>query len=194
MPRAPSTPRSITEQIAQAADREGPDFDTTVLALTLTMFRTATAFERAHAAELLPHGLNTSQLNILTVLDRSIEPLPMGALGEAVSVRPANLTGVVDSLAKRHYVERIPNPDDRRSLLIRISTEGRTFLRTFLPGHWRYLHRLMDDLSPRQQRQLQSLLERFLESIENNAPAPGAEQIASRSQHQPNRRKEQVSS
>jgi DNA-binding MarR family transcriptional regulator len=194
MPRASRTPPSITEQIAQAADREGPDFDTTVLALTLTMFRAATAFERAHAAELLPHGLNTSQLNILTVLDRSTQPLTMGALGEAVSVRPANLTGVVDALATRHYVERISNPDDRRSFLIRISTQGRAFLRKFLPGHWTYLHRLMDDLTPRQQRQLQSLLERFLESIENNAPSPGANQLLSRRHSQPNRGKERIPS
>jgi DNA-binding MarR family transcriptional regulator len=194
MPRTPRTPPSITEQIVQASDREGPDFDTTVLALTLTMFRTATAFERAHAAELLPHGLNTSQLNILTVLDRSPEPLTMGALGEAVSVRPANLTGVVDALVGRRYVERISNPDDRRSFLIRISAKGRAFLRKFLPGHWMYLHRLMDSLTPRQQRQLQSLLERFLESIENNAPASSAVQLPSRNHIQPNRRKERVPS
>ena len=53
MPRAPRMPPSITGQIAQAADREGPDFDTTVLALTLTMFRAATAFERAGALDRL---------------------------------------------------------------------------------------------------------------------------------------------
>jgi DNA-binding MarR family transcriptional regulator len=194
MPRAPRTPPSIAEQIAQAADREGPDFDPTVLALTLTMFRTATAFERAHAAELLPHGLNTSQLNILTVLDRSPEALTMGALGQAVAVRPANLTGVVDALAERDYVERISNPDDRRSFLIRISTKGRAFLRKFLPGHWTYLHRLMGDLTPGQQHQLQSLLESFLESIENNAPASGPDQLRSRSHRQANRRGEQVKS
>jgi DNA-binding MarR family transcriptional regulator len=192
MPRASRTPPSITEQIAQAADREGPDFDTTVLALTLTMFRTATAFERAHAAELTPHGLNTSQLNILTVLDRSPEPLTMGALGQAVAVRPANLTAVVDALAQRDYVERISNPDDRRSFLIRIGTQGRGFLRKFLPGHWTYLHRLMGDLTPTQQRELQSLLERFLDSIENNAPASGADQPPPRSHDQSNRRKERV--
>lgn len=42
MPRAPRTPPSITEQIARAADRDGPGFDTTVLALTLNMIRAAT--------------------------------------------------------------------------------------------------------------------------------------------------------
>jgi DNA-binding MarR family transcriptional regulator len=168
MPRRPRNPPSIAEQIALAADREGPDFDTAVLGLTLALFRTTTAFERAHVAELLPHGLNIGQLNILTVLDRAAEPLTMGALGQAVSVLPANLTGVVDGLVGRGYVERIPNPSDRRSFLIRIGKVGRSFLRKFLPGHWAHLQKLMSDLTPAQRRQLQSLLGKFLESIEQN--------------------------
>ncbi|HUO38685.1 MAG TPA: MarR family transcriptional regulator [Mycobacterium sp.] len=166
MPRSARTNSSVAGQIARAAELEGPEFDPTVLALTLTMFRTATAFERAHAAELVPHGLNTSQLNILTVLDRAPEPLTMGALGQAVAVRPANLTGVVDGLVERQLLERISNPDDRRSFLIRISTQGRAFLRKFLPGHWTYLQQLMDGLTQRQKQQLQSLLDRFFDSIE----------------------------
>jgi DNA-binding MarR family transcriptional regulator len=168
MPRRPRNPASIAEQIALAAEREGPDFDTAVLGLTLALFRTATAFERAHAAELLPHDLNISQLNILTVLDRAAEPMTMGALGQAVSVLPANLTGVVDGLVRRGYVERITNPNDRRSFLIRTGKPGRSFLRKFLPGHWSYLQSLMSGLTPAQTRQLQSLLGKFLDSIEQN--------------------------
>lgn len=171
MPRRPRNPPSIAEQIARAADREGPEFDTVVLGLTLALFRTATAFERAHVAELVPHDLNISQLNILTVLDRASEPLTMGALGQEVSVLPANLTGVVDGLARRGYVERITNPDDRRSFLIRIGRPGRNFLRKFLPGHWAYLQTLMSDLTPPQKRQLQTLLGKFLDSIEQNSEA-----------------------
>ncbi|MDT5314696.1 MAG: hypothetical protein QOE74_3716, partial [Mycobacterium sp.] len=113
-------------------------------------------------------SLNIGQLNILTVLDRATEPLTMGALGQAVSVLPANLTGVVDGLVGRGYVERIPNPSDRRSLLIRIGKGGRSFLRKFLPGHWAHLQHLMSDMTPAQRRQLQSLLGKFLESIEQN--------------------------
>jgi DNA-binding MarR family transcriptional regulator len=168
VPQRPRNPPSIAEQIALAADREGPDFDTAVLGLTLALFRTATAFERAHVTELLPHSLNIGQLNILTVLDRATEPLTMGALAQAVSVLPANLTGVVDGLVGRGYVERIPNPSDRRSLLIRIGKGGRSFLRKFLPGHWAHLQHLMSDMTPTQTRQLQSLLGKFLASIEQN--------------------------
>ena len=168
MPRRPRTSPSIADHIALAADREGPDFDTSVLGLTLTLFRTATAFERAHVAELLPHGLSISQLNILTVLDRAPQPMTMRALGQAVSVLPANLTGVVDGLVDRGYVERIPNPSDRRSFLIRIGKLGRSFLRKFLPGHWVHLQNLMSDLTPAQKRQLQSLLGKLLLSIEQN--------------------------
>lgn len=42
MPRAPRTPPSIAEQITRAAIATSPGFDTTVLVLTLNMFRAAT--------------------------------------------------------------------------------------------------------------------------------------------------------
>ena len=192
MPRRPRNPPSITEQIASAADAGGPDFDPTVLGVTLALFRTTTAYERAHVTELSPHGISISQLNILTVLDRAPEPLTMGALSQAVSVRPANLTGVVDGMAARGYVQRVVNPDDRRSYLIRIGTQGRTFLRKFLPGHWANLQLLMSDLTPTQRRQLQSLLERFLDSIEKHSATAndGADPVTTRKRGGPNRRRD----
>jgi DNA-binding MarR family transcriptional regulator len=145
---------------------------------------------------LLPHGLNISQLNIMTVLDRASEPLTMGALSQAVSVLPANLTGVVDGLVGRGYVERIPNPTDGRSSLIRIGKAGRRFLRKFLPGHWANLQHLMSDLTPAQKRQLQSLLGKFLDSIEQNSQETtnGANTAAVRGRARPSRRRGEVSS
>ena len=40
-------------------------------ALTLALYRAMTAFDRAEAAALAPHGLTVSQLNILTVLHQA---------------------------------------------------------------------------------------------------------------------------
>ncbi|WP_028921279.1 MarR family winged helix-turn-helix transcriptional regulator [Pseudonocardia acaciae] len=156
---------SIAEQIARAARREGPGFDPTVLGITLSLLRASAELERAHVAELSPYRLTTSQFNVLTVLDRADEPLTMGRLGQAISVLPANLTSVVDALARREYVERLANERDRRSSLVRITESGRAFLRDFLPGHWAHLQRLMSDLRPEERTQLHSLLERFVESL-----------------------------
>jgi DNA-binding MarR family transcriptional regulator len=157
---------SVVHQVRRALEREGPDFDPLLLTLTLSFLRAGSAFERAHLKELAPNGLTTSQFNVLTVLDRAPGPLTMGELGQAVSVRPANLTGVVDSLGAKGFVKREPNPSDRRSSNVCVTDEGRHFLGPLLKGHWRYLQRLFAGLSVDERLAMGRLLDRFLASIE----------------------------
>ncbi|MDQ3477326.1 MAG: MarR family transcriptional regulator [Actinomycetota bacterium] len=164
--RDADTSASVSWQVARASEEHGVDFEPRVLSLTLTLYRAVTAYERAGAAELAPHNLTTSHLNILTVLHRAEHPLTMGELGRAVSVRPANLTGVVDALVTRSFVERQINPGDRRSYLIANTTEGDAFLAGFLPAHWRYLEKLTSGLSNDERLQLAALLERLRESVD----------------------------
>lgn len=135
-------------------------------ALTLALYRAMTAFDRAEAAALAPHGLTVSQLNILTVLHQADRPLTMGELGQAVSVRPANLTGVVDGLTRRSLVERQINPYDRRSYLITPTPDGVQFLADFLPEHRRHLDRLLGGLSGTDRAALAGLLERLRSSVD----------------------------
>jgi DNA-binding MarR family transcriptional regulator len=157
---------TVPGQVAREGARQDQHFDPTVLSLTLTLYRALTAYDRAQAGELAPHGLTTSHLNILTVLHRVERPLTMGELGRAVSVRPANLTGVVDALTRRGLIERRVNPDDRRSYLVATTAAGEAFLADFLPGHWETLKRLTSGLDRDEQAQLSALLQRFRESVE----------------------------
>lgn len=157
---------SVSEQVARTASQFGPDFDTSVLTLAMTLYRTMAVFDRAHAAELAPHGLNLVQFNVMSVLHRASTPMAMGDLAQAVSVRPANLTSVIDGLVKRRLVARELNPDDRRSFLVRISPDGEAFLADFLPEHWQYLGTLIGGLSARQRTQLTKLLERLEQSVQ----------------------------
>jgi DNA-binding MarR family transcriptional regulator len=117
----------------------GPDFDPTPLTLTLLLYRMIAVLDRATAVEHRPLGLSTSQFNVLTVLHRAHGAMTMGSLGRAVSVRPPNLTSVVNSLRARGLVDRESNPDDRRSSFVRITDEADAMLRAFLPGHWDFL-------------------------------------------------------
>jgi len=146
-------------------------FDPGLLRLTLTLNRAMSAFDRAGTAEPAPHGLTVSQLNILTVLHRADRPLNMGELAQAISVRPANLTGVVDGLVARSYVERRVNPGDRRSYLVTNTEEGERFLAEFLPGHWRHLDALAWQLSGEERRTLADLLAKLRTSIETSRAA-----------------------
>jgi DNA-binding MarR family transcriptional regulator len=161
---------SLADQVARSTEEAGPDFDPLALALTLSLYRTMTAFDRAHAEELAPVGLSVTQFNVLTVLHRAHEPLTMGELGQAVSVRSANLTGVADGLTTRGLVERELNPHDRRSFLVRITQAGEDFLGGFLPSHWRVLEELMAGLDRSDRTQLLGLLEKLLSPVGDAEP------------------------
>lgn len=156
---------SVREQVARTASQFGPDFDPSVLSLAMTLYRTMAVFDRAHAAELAPHGLNLAQFNVLSVLRRADAVMTMGDLAQAVSVRPANLTNLVDGLVKRDLVARELNPDDRRSFLVGISDSGSRFLAGFLPEHWRFLETITGGLSARQRTQLTKLLDGLAQSV-----------------------------
>jgi DNA-binding MarR family transcriptional regulator len=75
-------------------------------------------------------------------------PLSPSALGDKLIVTRATVTGVVDSLERRGYVERTPNPEDRRSLLIRLAPSGEKVLaevRRIVHDHERDWMRGFDD-------------------------------------------------
>ena len=164
--------------VSRTALESDLDFDPAVLDLTLSLYRAVGAFDRAHVAELASHRLNLGQFNVLTALHGAEKPVTMGELSEMVSVRPANLTGVVDALVERSLVDRRLNPEDRRSFLVTTTPAGEQFLTTFLAAHWPYLAWLTSGLTTRQRQQLTRLLSQLHASIEANlrtGPSTGAD-------------------
>jgi DNA-binding MarR family transcriptional regulator len=161
---------SVTGQVARSAEEAGDEFDADALTIMLRLYCAIAAVERTHAAELAPYRLSLSQFQILSTLHRASGPLPMRELAAAVSVRAANLTGLVDVLARRSLVGRAINPSDRRSFLVSLTPEGEEFLQGFLPGHWRYLNVLTSQLSKAEKTQLSDLLERLERSIDAAPP------------------------
>jgi DNA-binding MarR family transcriptional regulator len=55
--------------------------------------------------------------------------LPLGKMGDRLQVHRASVTNVVDRLAEQGLVERVPQETDRRSVLARITDDGRRVAR-----------------------------------------------------------------
>jgi len=51
--------------------------------------------------------------------------ISVGELGERVSLDSSTLTGIIDRMERSGYVERRPNPDDRRSVLVFLTADAR---------------------------------------------------------------------
>ncbi|WP_052668534.1 MarR family transcriptional regulator [Nitriliruptor alkaliphilus] len=80
----------------------------------------ATVLFHAVVAEKL--GLSATQEKMLDLVSR-LGPLTPRQLAEASGLAPASVTGVLDALGARGFIRRVPNPDDRRSVLIELETD-----------------------------------------------------------------------
>lgn len=77
------------------------------------MFHTALAARR---------GLSATEEKALDLLER-FGPLTAGELSQRSGLAPASVTGLVDRLERKGFARRVPNPSDRRSVLVEIDQE-----------------------------------------------------------------------
>ena len=73
---------------------------------------------------LSPFGLTPPQYFVFNALWMG-DGISVGELGERVSLDSSTLTGIIDRMERSGYVERRPNPDDRRSVLVFLTTKAR---------------------------------------------------------------------
>jgi DNA-binding MarR family transcriptional regulator len=74
---------------------------------------------------LAKHGLSMWGYIVLSALDRS--PIrTQAALAEAIGADKTRIIPTLDDLQKHGYIERAPDPDDRRARLLEITRSGRS--------------------------------------------------------------------
>ncbi len=82
---------------------------------------------RTVAAEqpvLAAHGLSMWGYIVLTALDRT--PIrTQSALAQAIGADKTRIIPTLDELQQHGYIERVPDPDDRRARLLAITESGR---------------------------------------------------------------------
>jgi DNA-binding MarR family transcriptional regulator len=70
------------------------------------------------------HGLTEGRLGVMFRLFRC-GPTPLGELADDLETTPRNITGLVDHLERDGLVERVPDPDDRRSVRANLTAAGK---------------------------------------------------------------------
>ena len=75
-----------------------------------------------HTAVAARQGLSATEEKALDLLERS-GPLTAGELARQTGLAPASVTGLVTRLERKGFARRVPNPDDRRSVLVEVDAE-----------------------------------------------------------------------
>ena len=106
----------------------------------------------------IPHPAATA----LAVIDGAGEPLTPSQVSDRVLVASATMTATLDLLERRGWIRRIPNPADRRSVLIEITPDGRATADQLLPGIRAVEKSILSALTPAERAQLLHMLAKIL--------------------------------
>jgi DNA-binding MarR family transcriptional regulator len=126
VPAEPHEPDEV-DAIVDAWKRERPDVDVSAMQVLSRVSRLARHLDRARKQAFAAHDLETWEFDVLAALRRSGRPydLTPGRLVSETLVTSGTMTNRVDRLAARGLVERRPDPDDRRGVLVSLTASGR---------------------------------------------------------------------
>jgi DNA-binding MarR family transcriptional regulator len=80
--------------------------------------------KRGHEATLKEFGISYPEWHVLTAL-RNGGPRTPGVLARYLEVSTGAMTSRLDMLEKEGLIRRVPDPDDRRSVIVEITEAGR---------------------------------------------------------------------
>ena len=121
---------------------------------------------------LAPFGISGGQARALRVLGRAGEPMRVGDVAARLEIVPRSATTMVDALEGAGLVERRPDPDDRRSVLVALTKAGRDLLGRMAAARREIAESLFGHLSVVQQSDLLGLLT-ALNELDESDPAGG---------------------
>ncbi len=156
--------RDEVDDLVEAWARELPDLDLEPVAVFSRIHRLARHLDLARREAFAAHDIESWEFDVLAALRRAGAPyeLSPGRLLRETLVTSGTMTNRVDRLAGRGYVERYPDPADRRGVIVRLTREGRTAVDGAFEALLAAEAALLADLPVRDQKKLAALLRTLL--------------------------------
>ncbi|WP_407297338.1 MarR family winged helix-turn-helix transcriptional regulator [Stutzerimonas zhaodongensis] len=148
-----------------------PATDVSPMAIFTRLYRLSKYLNLNVARVFRRHGLHEGEFDLLATLYRSGQPqgLTPNALRHAAVLSSGAMTNRLDRLEAVGWIQRVPNPDDRRSLLIRLSDEGQRVLLGCLDEYLATLHKMQAPLDAHQKQALAGGLRTLLLALEESS-------------------------
>jgi len=145
-----------------------PDLDPTPLELVGRVIVLAQHLERSVNAALSEHELALGQFDILATLRRhgTKGGLTPGALLESVVLSSGGMTARLQRLEDDGLVKRLPDPSDRRGVIVELTAKGRRVIDAATATRFQEAERSLPKLSNGEQSELANLLRRWLTHLE----------------------------
>jgi DNA-binding MarR family transcriptional regulator len=116
-------------------------------------------------------GLNRGEVGVLGAL-RATEPrrpLSPSQLLKALLLSSAGITSRLDRLERRGLVRRIPDPDDRRGVLVELTETGERLVDAAVGANSQSQARMLEGMTKEELRALEGLLRKLQAGLETAA-------------------------
>ena len=140
---------------AEIAARETGAAERTEIRIWLRLLACTTQIENLLKQRMRQEfGTSLARFDVLAQLDRFPDGLSMSEVSRHLMVSNGAITGLVDKLAASGWVVREDHAQDKRTILVRLTEEGRAQFRLMARRHEEWVVSLLGDLSREAQTEL----------------------------------------
>lgn len=154
--------------------KQWPKLKTAALEITGRLDRIARHLDRRSAEVLSESGVTGRDLEVLGALRRCGKGLPASECARAAMLTSGGMTGQADRLAKAGLIVRRPDPEDRRAVLMTLTSEGNEVVEDAIKAYLGAADEVVDVLDHNERLQLAELLRKILVRLESTG-SPGTD-------------------
>ena len=147
---------------------ERPELDCSRLSVVVRVLLLSKVFRRSAEKALAPLRLKLWEYDVLSVLRRQGPPfqLPATGLARASMLTSGAMTNRIDRLEARGLVERVPDPDDRRGVMVRLTPVGRRLTDDAIEARLAAANEQLEVLSVQERRAVSDGLRKVFTAVE----------------------------
>jgi len=152
--------------------KECPSQDFAAMSVVARLFRLNAFAARNVNRTFRQYNLHQGEFDVLATLYRTGAPHAMNPqkLVEALLLTSGAMTNRLDRLEQAGLLVRNPNPDDRRGVIVSLTTDGLRVIKVVLKEYLTDLNELLEPLSTAERRQLAGLLKKLLLKQDQDTP------------------------
>ena len=156
-----------TDQVLSGWNQARPDLGVEALQVTARLSRIGPHLARRQEEVFGRFGLNRGEVGLLSSL-RISEPhrLSPTRLARGLMLSSAGVTSRIDRLERRGFVRRLPDPNDRRGVIIELTDAGLDIVDAAVAANSVSDRQLLERLEPDELTTLEGLLRKLLAGLE----------------------------
>ena len=157
-----------TDQMLSGWDEARPDLEVGTLQVTARLSRIGAHLARRQEATFDRFGLGRGEVGLLSALRIAGPPYRSSPtrLAKGLMLSSAGVTSRIDRLERRGLVRRLPDPDDRRGVIVELTDQGLEVVDAAVAALAINDRQLLERLDAQETAQLEAILRKLLGGLE----------------------------